>query len=90
MESPIFICSLGFVLEIDANYQGLGAAVSQRLGDQLLYPLSFSSHALSLSEKNYAMTDLDWGHWAVVWAIKHYSAYLYGMVFKVSPITLPF
>jgi hypothetical protein len=36
---------IGFVLETDASYQGLGAVLSQKLEDKLLHPVSFSSRA---------------------------------------------
>ena len=67
---------VGFVLKTDASYEGLGAVLSQKLEDKLLHPVSFSSRALSPSEKNYAVTELE--TLAVVWAVKHYRAYLYG------------
>ena len=79
VEAPVLVYpdfNVGFVLETDASYQGLGAVLSQKLEDQLFHPVSFSSRALSPSEKNYAVTELE--TLAVVWAIKHYRAYLYG------------
>ena len=74
MDYPNF--DIGFVLETDTSYQGLGAVLSQKLEDKLLHPVLYSSHALSPSEKYYAVTELETV--AVVWAIKHYRAYLYG------------
>ena len=79
VEAPVLVYpnfDLGFVLETDASYFGLGAVLSQKLVDQLLHPVSFSSRSLSPSEKNYAVTELE--TLAVVWAMKHYRAYLYG------------
>ena len=67
---------IDFVLETDASYQGLGAVLSQRLADQKLHPVAFGSRALSPPEKNYSVTELE--TLAVVWAIKHFHAYLYG------------
>ena len=67
---------IDFVLETDASYQGLGAVSSQRLADQKLHPVAFGSRALSPPEKNYSVTELE--TLAVVWAIKHFHAYLYG------------
>ena len=65
-----------FVLETDASYQGLGAVLSQRLIDQKLHPVAFASRALSPSERNYSVTELE--TLVVVWAVKHFHAYLYG------------
>ena len=79
VEAPVLVYpnfDIGFVLETDPSYQGLGAVLSQKLEDKLLHPVSFSSRALSPSEKNYAVTELE--TLAVVWAVKHYRAYLYG------------
>ena len=84
VEAPVLVYpnfDLGwFVLETDA---GLGAVLSQRLEDKLLHPVSFNSRALSPSEKNYAVTELE--TLAVVWAVKHYRTYLYG--YDVQVIT---
>ena len=71
VEAPVLVYpnfDIGFVLETDASYQGLGAVLSQKLEDKLLHPVSFSSPALSPSEKNYAVTELE--TLAVVWAVK--------------------
>lgn len=72
---------LDFVLETDASYHGLGAVLSQKLPDQKLHPVAFASRALSPPEKNYSVTELE--TLAVVWAIKHFHAYLYGNSVKV-------
>ena len=68
--------SKDFVLETDASYVGLGAVLSQLQDDGKLHPLSYASRALSPPEKNYPVTELE--TLAVVWAIGHYRAYLYG------------
>ena len=84
VEAPVLVYpnfDIGFVLETDASYQGLGAVLSQKLEDNLLHPVSFSSRALSPSEKNYSVTELE--TLAVVWAVKHYRAYLYGHDVKI-------
>ena len=55
VEAPVLVYpnfDLGFILETDASYQGLGAVLSQRLKDKLLHPVSYSSRALSPPEKN--------------------------------------
>ena len=65
-----------FVLETDASRKGLGAVLSQLQGDQLLHPVAYASRALSPQEKKYAVTELE--TLAVVWAVTHFHAYLYG------------
>ena len=70
-----------FVLETDASYRGLGAVLSQVQADGRLHPLSYASRALSPPETNYAVTELE--TLAVVWAMSHYRAYLYGHRVKV-------
>ena len=66
----------GFVLETDASGKGLGAVLSQAGEDKLLHPVAYSSRALSPPEKKYGVTELE--TLAVVWAVHHYHAYLYG------------
>ena len=65
-----------FILETDASILGLGAVLSQVQDDGKPHPISFASRALSNSEKNYAITELE--TLAVVWAISHYHHHLYG------------
>ncbi len=65
-----------FVLETDASIHGLGAILSQKQVDGELHPVAYASRALSPQEKNYAITDLE--TLAVVWAVTHFHAYLYG------------
>lgn len=65
-----------FVLETDASIKGLGAVLPQRQGDGRMHAVAYASRALSRSEKNYSISELD--TLAVVWAINHYHAYLYG------------
>lgn len=75
--------SLDFVLETDACVKGLGAVLSQCQDDDILHPVAFASRSLSLAERNYSVTDLE--TLAVVWAMQHFRAYLYGH--KVTVIT---
>ena len=65
-----------FVLETDASICGLGAVLSQMKEDGKLHPVAYASRSLSVSERNYSITELE--TLAVVWAITHYRAYLYG------------
>lgn len=55
---------------------GLGAVLSQQGRDGKLHPVAYASRSLSPPEKRYAITELE--TLAVVWAISHFLAYLYG------------
>ena len=63
-------------METDACGKGLGAVLSQRQSDGILHPVAYASHSLSPAERNYSVTDLE--TLAVVWAMQHFQAYLYG------------
>lgn len=65
-----------FVLETDASIQGLGAILSQRQSDGNVHPVAYASRSLSQPERNYGITELE--TLAVVWAVTHFKAYLYG------------
>ena len=65
-----------FVLETDASIKGVGAILSQKQDDGKLHPVAIASRALSQSEKNYSITELE--TLAVVWAVSHFHSYLYG------------
>ena len=65
-----------FVLETDASVRGLGAILSQYKSDDKLHPIAYASRVLSNAEKHYSITELE--TLAVVWAIQHFHAYLYG------------
>lgn len=67
-----------FVLKTNTSLKGLGAVLSQGLEDQILHPVAYASRVLSAAEKNYSITDLELETLAVVWAISHFQAYLYG------------
>ena len=65
-----------FLLETDACVKGLGAVLSQKQSDSCFHPVAYASRSLSAPEKNYSITELE--TLAVVWAIQHFHAYLYG------------
>ena len=74
---------IDFILETDASVKGLGAVLSQPQSDGVLHPVAFASRSLSSTEGNYGVTELE--TLAVVWAMQHFQAYLYGH--KVTVIT---
>ena len=63
-----------FVLETDASALGLGAVLSELR--MRVHPVAYASRSLSPQEKRYAVTELE--TLAVVWAVSHFHAYLYG------------
>lgn len=65
-----------FVLHTDASGVGLGAVLEQEQEDGKLHPVSYASRTLSKQESKYGITDLE--ALGVVWACKHYRAYLLG------------
>ena len=78
-KAPILVYpnfKLRFYLETDASVQGLGCVLSQKQDDKRLHPVAYASRALSPGERNYAITELE--TLAVVWAVTHFRAYLYG------------
>ena len=65
-----------FVLGTDASIKGLSAILLQRQSDGKMHPMAYASCVLSPPEKNYGISELE--TLAVVWAVNHYHAYLYG------------
>ena len=70
-----------FVLETDASIDGIGAVLGQYQDDENLHPVSYASRALSQSERNCGITELE--TLAVVWAISHFRHFLYGKLVTV-------
>ena len=65
-----------FVLHTDASSHGLGAVLEQEQDDGLFHPIAYASRTLSKHEKRYGITDME--ALGVVWAAKHFRAYLLG------------
>ena len=63
-------------METDASVQGLGAILSQVQSNGEVHSVAYASRVLSMTEKKYAITELE--TLAVVWAVTHFHAYLYG------------
>ena len=66
-----------FLLEMDASKEGLGVVLSQKQSDGLYHPVAFGSHSLTLAEKNYHSSKLEFLtlKWSVVEHFKEYLAY---------------
>lgn len=56
--------------------QGLGAILSQKQEDGQIHPVAYASRALSPTERNYGITEME--TLVVVWVISHFQCYLYG------------
>ena len=63
-------------METDANIDELGAILSQKKSDGKLHPVAYTSRSTSAAERHYSITELE--TLAVVWAVQHFRAYLYG------------
>ena len=67
-----------FLLETDASKEGLGAVLSQKQSDGCYHPVTFGSHSLTLSEKNYHSSKLEFlmVKWSIMEHFKEYLTYL--------------
>ena len=64
-----------FLLETDASKEGLGAVLSQKQSDGCYHSVTFRSHSLTLSEKNYHSSKLEF--LALKWSVtEHFKEYL--------------
>ena len=78
MSTPILAftdCTKEFLLETDSSKEGLGAVLSQKQEDGQYHPVTYSSQALTIHEKNCHYTKLEF--LALKWAImEHFKEYL--------------
>ena len=79
-----------FLLETDASKEGLGAVLSQKQSDGCYNPVAFGSHFLTLLEKNYHSSKLEF--LVLKWSImEHFKEYLMYSPFVVrtdnNPLT---
>ena len=71
-----------FFLEMDASKEGLGAVLSQKQDDRCYHPVTFGSHSLTLAERNYHSSKLEF--LALKWTVtEHFKEYLVYMLFVV-------
>ena len=66
------------IVETDASIQGLRSVLLQLQEDGKPHPIAYESCVLSPGERNYGITELE--TLAVMWAVTHFRAYLYGPV----------
>ena len=66
-----------FLLETDASKEGLGAVLSQKQSDRRYHPVAFGSRSLTLADKNYHSSKLEFLalKWSVMEHFKEYVAY---------------
>ena len=65
-----------FILKTDASGEGLGTVLEQKQEDEMLHLVAYASHTLTKRERKYGITELE--ALGVVWALKHFRAYLFG------------
>ena len=86
MNSPVLAFAdytKDFLLEMDALKEGLGAVLSQKQEDGWFHLVAYGSQALSMHEKNYHSTKLEF--LALKWAImEHFKEYLLYQPFLVK------
>ena len=73
--------SKAFILQTDASDNGIGAVLYQQFEDGK-FPISFISRKLLPREKAYAVIENEC--LALVWAVKKFQSYLYGVEFVVE------
>ena len=68
----------GFILDVDACDQSIGAVISQKINGEE-HPIGFASRTLTKSERAYCVTRKEL--LALVTFVKHFKHYLYGQKF---------
>ena len=64
-----------FTLDIDASENGIGAVLSQKVGDHERV-IAYGSRALTKAKRKYCVTTSEL--LALVWGVRHFRPYLYG------------
>ena len=86
MNSPVLAFTnytKDFLLETDASREGLGAVLSQKQEGGRFHLVAYGSWALTMHEKNYHSTKLEF--LALKWAVKeHFKEYLLYQPFLVK------
>ena len=86
MNSPVLAFTdytKDFLLETDASKEGLGVVLSQKQEDRRFHPVAYGSQVLTLHEKNYHSTKLEF--LALKWAVtEHFKEYLLYQHFLVK------
>lgn len=77
LDYPDFSEENTFKLHTDASGYGIGAVLSNKNEK----PIAYASKALNNAEKNYSTIEKEL--LAIVWAIRHFRAYLYGRKFEL-------
>jgi hypothetical protein len=73
--------SKAYILQTDASDLGLGAVLSQ-IQDGEEHPIAFASRKLSPAEKKYSVVEKEC--LAIVWALKNFHQYLFGVQFTIE------
>ena len=88
MNSPVLAFAnytKDFLLKMDASKEEMGAGLSQKQEDGWLHLMAFGSQALTMHEKNYHSTKLEFQ--ALKWAVmEHFKEYLLYQPFLVKNI----
>ena len=86
MNSPVLAFAdytKDFLLKTDASKEGLGTVLSQKQEDGWFHPVAYGSRVLTMHEKNYHSTKLEF--LALKWAImEHFKEYLLYQPFLVK------